>query len=62
LKLPERRSAKATFADVGLAHPGYGAVEALVSRGYVRPSKSESKFNPDGKTTRAFAARALPVT
>jgi hypothetical protein len=59
LRLPERRSAKATFADVGPAHPAYGAVEALVSRGYIRPSKSESKFNPDGKTTRAFAARVL---
>jgi FAD dependent oxidoreductase/S-layer homology domain len=59
LKLSERRSARPTFTDVGLAHPSYGAVEALVSRGYIRPSKSEPKFNPDGKTTRAFAARVL---
>ena len=59
LNLPERRLARPTFADVGRTHPAYGAVGALVSRGYIRPRKSEQNFNPDRKTTRAYAARVL---
>ncbi len=59
LDLPEPRPTEPTFTDVARSHPAHSAVEALVARRYLRPGKSDPTYNPNGTTTRAFAARVL---